>query len=148
MTSELLLINGGFNGITKSSVLRIRTFVYNPDVSLELKIVKKARFSFYSAHSSTTASLTFFTARIFSSYLTDIKTKRLIWIGAFAYPVLTGFLRLKTVRHFRTDVITGYFFGAFFGYIIPDLHRISNYRLSFRPSYGGDSFQVYLSYTL
>ncbi len=37
MTSELLLINSGFNGIMKSSVLRTRPFVYNPEVSLELK---------------------------------------------------------------------------------------------------------------
>ncbi len=148
MTSELLLLNGGFNGIIKSSVLRIRPFVYNPDVSLDLKTVKKARYSFYSAHTSTTAALTFFTARLFSSYLTDTKTKTWIWIGAVTYPALTGILRLETGRHFRTDVITGYFFGAFFGYIIPDLHRISNERLSFRPSFGEDAFQVYLTYTL
>ncbi len=148
MTSELLLLNGGFNGIMKASVLRIRPFVYNPDVPLELKTQKNARFSFYSAHASTTASLTFFTARLFSSYLTDTKTKTLIWIGAVTYPALTGFLRLETGRHFRTDVITGYLFGAFFGYIIPDLHRITNDRLSFRPSFGEGSFQAYLSYTL
>ncbi len=148
MTSELLLLNGGFNGIIKSSVLRVRPFVYNPDVSLDLKTVKKARYSFYSAHTSTTASLTFFTARLFSSYLTDTKTKTWIWIGAVTYPALTGILRLETGRHFRTDVITGYFFGAFFGYIIPDLHRISNERLSFRPSFGEDAFQVYFTYTL
>jgi len=148
MTSELMLLNGGFNGIIKSSVLRIRPFVYNPDVSIELKTVKKARFSFYSAHTSTTAAITFFTARLFSSYLTDTKTKTLIWIGAVTYPALTGFLRLETGRHFRTDVITGYVFGAFLGYIIPDFHRISGDRLSFRPSFGGDSFQVYLSYEL
>lgn len=148
MTSELLLINGGFNGIIKSSVLRIRPFVYNPDVSLELKIEKNARFSFYSAHTATTAALTFFTARLFSSYLTDTKTKTLIWIGAVTYPALTGLLRLQTGRHFRTDVITGYIFGAFFGYIIPDLHRITNDRFSLRPSFGRDSFQVYLSFAL
>ncbi len=35
MTSELMLLNGGFNGILKASVLRIRPYVYNPDVSLE-----------------------------------------------------------------------------------------------------------------
>jgi len=148
MTSELLLINGGFNGLIKSSVLRIRPFVYNPEVDIELKTEKNARFSFYSGHTSTTASLAFFTARLFSSYLTNTKTKTLIWIGAVTYPALTGLLRLKTGRHFRTDVITGYIFGAFFGYIIPDLHRISNDRLSFRPSFGGDSFQVYLAYKL
>jgi len=148
MTSELFLINGGFNGILKKSVLRIRPFVYNPEVDLELKTEKSARFSFYSAHTSTTASLTFFTARLFSSYLTNTRTKTLIWIGAVTYPAVTGILRLETGRHFRTDVITGYIFGAFFGYIIPDLHRISNDRLSFRPSFGGESFQVYLSYKL
>jgi len=148
MTSELLLIQGGFNGIMKSSVLRIRPFVYNPNVSIDLKTEKNARFSFYSAHTSTTAAITFFTARLFSGYLTNVRTKTLIWIGAVTYPALTGFLRLETGRHFRTDVITGYIFGAFFGYIIPDLHRISNDRLSFRPSFGEDSFQVYLSYKL
>jgi membrane-associated phospholipid phosphatase len=148
MTAELLLLNGGFNGIIKSSALRTRPFVYNPDVSLELKTQKKARFSFYSAHTSTTASLTFFTARLFAGYLTDTKTKTLIWIGAVTYPALTGYLRLETGRHFRTDVITGYILGAFFGYIIPDLHRITNDRLSFRPSFGEGSYQFYLSYTL
>jgi len=148
MTSELLLLNGGFNGIIKSSVLRIRPFVYNPNVSLELKTKRNARFSFYSAHASTTASLTFFTARLFSEYLTDTKTKTFIWIGAVTYPALTGLLRIRTGRHFRTDVITGYIFGAFFGYIIPDLHKITNNRLSFRPSFGNGPYKFYLSYAL
>ncbi len=148
MTSELALINAGFNGIIKSSVLRIRPFVYNPDVSLELKTEKNARYSFYSGHTSTTASLTYFTARLFSSYLTNTRTKTLIWIGAVTYPLLTGLLRIQTGRHFRTDVLTGYVFGAFFGYIIPDLHRITNDRLSFRPSFGSGSFNFYLSYAL
>lgn len=148
MTSELILINSGFNGILKASVLRTRPFVYNPDVSIDLKTEKNARYSFYSGHTSVTASFSFFTARLFASYLNNTRTKTLIWIGAVTYPMLTGFLRLDTGRHFRTDVITGYFFGAFFGYIMPDLHRITNDRLSVRPSFGGGGLNVYLSYAL
>lgn len=146
MMSEVLLINSGLNGILKSSVLRTRPFVYNPDVPLELKTDKKARYSFYSAHTATTASLTFFTARLFSSYLTDTKTKSLIWTAAALYPAITGLARQNTGRHFRTDILTGYIFGAFIGYIMPDLHRVSNDRFSFRPAFGDDSFQVYLSF--
>lgn len=148
MMSELLLINSGLNGILKSSVQRTRPFVYNPDVDLELKTEKKARYSFYSAHTATTAALTFFTARLFSSHLTDTKTKSLIWTGAALYPAIVGLARQNTGRHFRTDIITGYIFGGFLGYVMPDLHRISRDKFTFIPSFGQDSFQVFLTYSL
>ena len=148
MMSEVLLINSGLNGVLKSSVLRTRPFVYNPDVDMELKTDKKARYSFYSAHTATTAALTFFTARLFSSHLTDTKSKSLIWTGAALYPAIVGLARQNTGRHFRTDILTGYIFGAFIGYIMPDLHRIGNDRFAFRPSFGEDTFQFFLSYSL
>ncbi|MCW8809482.1 MAG: phosphatase PAP2 family protein [Ignavibacteriaceae bacterium] len=123
MYGEVLLINAGLTGIVKGTVTRIRPFAYDSNTPIEKKTDTDARVSFYSGHTSFTASACFFTARVFSEYLTDNTAKILIWSAAAIYPAVSGILRVNAHSHFPTDVIVGYIVGAAIGYLIPELHK-------------------------
>lgn len=126
MYGEVILLNAGLNGIVKSLALRSRPYVYDQNSPIEKKYEADARFSFYSGHTSMTASNSFYTAKVFSEYLTSSTTKTLIWVAAAVIPAVTGFSRVNTHNHFPTDVIVGYIVGAAIGYLIPELHKYEN----------------------
>jgi len=121
--SEVLLIQASINGMVKGSVLRTRPFVYDSQTSLEEKQTIDARISFFSGHTSMTAAISFFTARVFSAYVEDDAAKILIWSGAVILPAVTAFSRVNNHWHFPTDVMVGYAVGAAIGYFIPELHK-------------------------
>jgi len=120
---EVLLIQAGLNAIIKAVTMRTRPYVYDPNTPMDKKTSKDARLSFYSGHTSTSAAMSFYIAKVFSDYLSDITTKTFIWTGAALYPALVGYLRQDSGHHFRTDVITGYAVGAMVGYVVPELHK-------------------------
>lgn len=126
MYGEVFLINAGINGIVKGAVARTRPYTYDDSTPIEDKTDRGAKFSFYSGHTSFTASACFFTAKVFSEYLTDNTAKILIWSTAAIYPAITGILRINDHWHFPTDVIVGYIAGAAIGYLIPELHKNNN----------------------
>jgi membrane-associated phospholipid phosphatase len=126
MYGEVALLNAGINGLVKGLTTRVRPFVYDENSPIEEKYKLDARHSFYSGHTSMSASNSFFTAKVFSEYLTDNTAKTLIWTAAAIIPVVTGFSRINTHNHFPTDVIVGYIVGAAIGYLIPELHKNEN----------------------
>ncbi len=126
MYGEVVLLNAGINGLVKGLTTRNRPFVYDENSPLEEKYKLDARHSFYSGHTSFTASNSFFTARVFSEYLTDNTAKTLIWTAAALIPAVTGLSRINTHNHFPTDAIVGYIVGAAIGYFIPELHKYEN----------------------
>jgi membrane-associated phospholipid phosphatase len=126
MYGEVVLLNAGINGLVKGLTTRNRPYVYDINSSVEEKYKTGARHSFYSGHTSFTASNSFFTARVFSEYLIDNTSKTLIWTAAAIIPAVTGFSRINTHNHFPTDVIVGYIVGAAIGYLIPEIHKYEN----------------------
>lgn len=123
MYGEVFLINKGINALVKGLTTRNRPFVFDNDSPIEKKTMIDARHSFYSGHTSVTASNSFFTAKVFSEYLSDNTAKTLIWTAAAIIPAVTGFSRINTHNHFPTDVIIGYIVGAAIGYLIPEIHK-------------------------
>ncbi|MGK7394131.1 MAG: phosphatase PAP2 family protein [Candidatus Cyclobacteriaceae bacterium M3_2C_046] len=136
MGSEVALINNGINILIKSTVERPRPYLYNEDVAVETRIKPYGRLSFYSAHTSNAASLSFFTAKIISGYSEHKLLKKMVWIGAFTFPAVTGYLRYSSGRHFPSDIITGYMMGATIGYLVPFLHQSDSL---------GEQFQVFIN---
>ena len=126
MYGEVVLLNAGINGLVKGLTTRNRPFVYDENSPTEEKYKVGARHSFYSGHTSFAASNSFFTARVFSEYLTDNTAQVFIWSAAALIPAVTGFSRVNTHNHFPTDVIVGYIVGAAIGYLIPELHKYEN----------------------
>lgn len=117
---------------------RIRPLVYNPDVLYEDKTFKRNKNSFYSGHTSTSATASFFVAKVYCDYHPELGNKKFIFYSlALIPPVFTGYYRYKGMKHFPTDVLTGLAVGAATGILIPHLHKHrKNKNLSFMPIAG------------
>ena len=109
--------------LTKGLSLRSRPYVYHPDVPMEAKTGIDARKSFFSGHTSAAAANSFFAARVFSDYYPESKWKNLIWGLAIALPAWTAIERVSAGKHFPSDVLAGYAFGAMCGYFVPFFHK-------------------------
>ena len=126
MYGEAVLLNASLNALVKAITLRDRPFVYDPNSLIEPRLEIDARYSFYSGHTSMAAVNTFFTAKVYSAYISDGTTKTLLWTAAAISPAITGYARINTHNHFPTDVIVGYIVGAAIGYFIPEIHKTKN----------------------
>ncbi|MFK7981359.1 MAG: phosphatase PAP2 family protein [Saprospiraceae bacterium] len=123
MFGESWLLTTGITNLTKRTAKRTRPFVYNEEVDISEKMIASARRSFFSGHTSSTTANYFFTAKVFSDYFPDSKFKPVVWGVAITVPAITGYLRVKAGKHYRSDVISGYAVGALVGYFVPQIHK-------------------------
>ena len=132
MSVEVIAINWALTSITKKIAGRTRPLAYNSAFPLEEKTTENARASFFSGHTSHTAALSFFTAKVMTDYHSDarIGAKIGIWAFAASIPAVTGYLRIRAGKHFPTDTIVGYLAGGLVGIAIPSLHKRSEQRLT------------------
>ncbi len=145
MAAEALLLNGGITTLIKSSVKRTRPYVYDPLIPIEKKLSTSARMSFFSGHTSTVATMSFFSAKVFADYHPDSKWKPVVWTVATVLPATTAYLRYKGGKHFPTDVIVGYGVGAAIGILVPHLHRSKDKQFKLTPMVTGDAFGLSLN---
>jgi len=83
------------------------------------------RSSLYSGHVASAASISFFTAKVFCDYHPELGWKKYLVYGAAAIPpLIAGYLRMKALFHFPSDIIVGFGIGALCGILIPEIHRI------------------------
>jgi len=144
MALETFFITDGITNTIKAITKRFRPFTYNTEIPDEERLVNGARFSFISGHSSNTAALGFFSAKVYSDLYPDSKWKPLIWTLGVTLPAMTGYLRYRAGKHFPTDIIGGYVLGASVGYLVPHFHKISNDNLNLNlvPINGGLLFSL------
>jgi len=103
---------------------RIRPLVYNPDVEYGEKTFMRNKNSFFSGHTSTSATASFYTAKVYCDYHPELGNKKFIFYGlALIPPAFTGYYRYKGMKHFPTDVLTGMAAGAAVGILVPHLHK-------------------------
>ncbi len=122
MGAEALMLNFAIANFVKELACRKRPLLYNSKVPLERKMKKDNFKSFFSGHTSTTATMSFFFAKTYSDYNPHSKLKPLVWTSCALFPAITGFLRFKAGKHFWTDIITGYAVGVMCGLAVPYLH--------------------------
>lgn len=125
LLAESILVSTGVTGLTKRLVRRERPYLYNPAVPADEKQTLDGRLSFFSGHTSLSATMTFFTARLWCDYHPNSQLKAVVWGLAAAIPATTGYLRIKAGKHFLSDVATGYVVGALVGSMVPALHKVS-----------------------
>jgi membrane-associated phospholipid phosphatase len=123
MQAETLLLTNAITSLTKILVYRPRPYAYNESFPIEEKLNFNARESFFSGHVAATASMSFFTATVFSQYYPDSKLKPLVWSYGVLWPAATGYFRYTAGKHFPTDILTGYLVGAMTGILIPKIHQ-------------------------
>lgn len=133
--SEALLVNGSVKTWTAITTDRYRPITYIPEATVAERTDPANHNSFFSGHTSTTATATFFMARILDDLHPELKGKRwLLYAGATVPPAMAGWLRIRAGKHFPSDVATGLAFGAAVGILIPELHRATRTeRLSYLP---------------
>lgn len=120
---ETFALTAALTMFTKELVQRKRPYVYNPDVSLEGKLSKSSKASFFSGHTSAAAASSFFIAKVYADYHPDSRLKPLFWTGAALVPAITGLCRYGAGKHFFTDILVGYAIGTTIGILVPHLHR-------------------------
>ncbi len=123
MLLETIGLNATLTFASKYIVKRPRPFMYDPEVSLSDKQSSSARLSFVSGHTSSAASLSFFTAKVFADLYPQSKWKGVVWTVGAVLPAVVGGLRVAGGRHFLTDVVAGYVLGGLVGWGIPMLHK-------------------------
>lgn len=108
------------------SVRRARPFTYNPDIPMELRTGEAKSNSFFSGHVSFAATSTYFLAKVLTDYHHIKGWQRLAIFGAATIPpAMVGYYRMRSARHFKTDVLLGLLVGGASGIGIPELHRIT-----------------------
>lgn len=105
---------------TKVSAGRQRPFVRscsaNPNYSTGCDAGRDRNASFFSGHASSTATL----AGLLCNRHRDLLSWDGLWcVGGIGGTAATGVLRITADNHWATDVITGWSFGAVFGFILP-----------------------------
>lgn len=150
MGLEVGAITYGLTLGVKHTFNRARPLAYNDNVPIEERTNLNARLSFFSGHASFTAAFSFYVAKIMNDYHPNMKTgyKIALWSFSAAIPLATSYLRVKGGLHFPTDVISGFAFGAFVGWLIPELHKNKelNKKLSISPQFIQGTKGLYLSY--
>jgi membrane-associated phospholipid phosphatase len=134
--SEVFFFTKGITGITKTVVGRTRPYLYNTDFTPEERFALQqdaptATTSFFSGHSS----VTFAFAVLLSKTYTDIYGKntwsKIIWVTSLSAATATALARIEAGVHYPTDVIAGALIGSAIGYLIPELHKTKNRKISF-----------------
>jgi len=120
---EVLFLNSATTTLTKTLVKRTRPTVYNPLTDTDLESISSTRLSFFSGHTSGTAAMFFFSGKVFADHFPDSKWKPVVWSAAAIVPAVAAYTRVKSGKHFPTDVITGYTVGALFGILVPHFHK-------------------------
>lgn len=127
---------------------RIRPMAYYPDVPLDQKTDYRNRNSFYSGHTSSSASSSFFVAKVYCDYHPELGNKKYLFYSlALIPPVFTGFFRYQGLKHYPTDTIVGLIVGSSAGILIPHLHKITKSTLTIVP-FGGQMNGLALSFSL
>ena len=125
MLAQTMLLNDGLTRTTKALIRRSRPLTFNEAYDEGAKLKGDARLSFVSGHTSNTAALSFFTAKVLHDLYPDSPLRPLIWATAAAVPLATGYARYQAGKHFPTDIVAGYALGAALGILIPQWHKLS-----------------------
>jgi membrane-associated phospholipid phosphatase len=104
---------------------RMRPIVYYEVLPMDQRINGANRNSFYSGHTASATAATFFMVKVFSDYHPGLGNyKYLLYTSALIPPLILGYIRIKALYHFPSDVIVGVGVGALCGIIIPEFHHI------------------------
>ena len=108
---------------------KLRPYVYYDNYSYDDRRGGNNRNSMYSGHTATAAASTFFMVKVYCDYHPEIG-RRKYWLYGLASipPLVEGYLRVKALAHFPTDVMVGYMIGATVGVVVPEMHKFKDRR--------------------
>jgi membrane-associated phospholipid phosphatase len=121
------LYNFSFFGPAFQNKLRPYVF-YDDYYTADQRRGGNQRNSMYSGHTASAAAATFFMVKVYSDYHPEIGRKKYLLYGlASVPPLVEGYLRMKALTHFPSDIMIGYLIGATCGVAVPALHRFKSH---------------------
>jgi len=89
----------------------------DPEINTQIRLVLiRKSFSFFSGHAANTMAVTVF--------LYSILKSRFKYLGfLFLWPLIFAYSRIYLGVHFPGDILTGYFFGALFGFLLSLVYK-------------------------
>jgi len=116
----------GLTTVTKNIARMPRPYIFNPEVTNNIKQTKDGRQSFFSGHAALAfAGMTFF-AETYCNYYPETSNHTLIWMGSMTLASATALLRVFSGRHFPIDILVGSAVGFAVGKLIPLMHESPN----------------------
>lgn len=106
-------------------IQRLRPLTWYDEFPIEERNGGNNRNSFFSGHVSSTATGTYFTAKVFCDYRPELSfgQRALVYTIASAPPIFVAINRVRALRHFPSDTLIGLGVGAFIGTIVPQFHK-------------------------
>ena len=130
---EAQAINSAAYAVGAGTVRRMRPIMYNPDVSMDVKLGTNTTNSFFSGHTSVVATSTFFMVTVYYDLHPEARNK-MLWYGmASVPPAIAGYFRYRAGKHFPTDIMTGFAVGAMTGILVPEWHKVNGGRFCVYP---------------
>lgn len=123
MYLEATILTYGLTQTVKGLTNRLRPYVYNSNVPIEIKLDPDAKNSFFSGHTALTATYSFLSYKIYSDFYPKSDLKPWLIGGAIGLPFITATSRVLAGKHYLSDVLTGYIVGTIIGYGLPFLHK-------------------------
>lgn len=120
---QTVATTGALFTMTAGTVYRYRPLTYSSAASSAQRTRKNATNSFFAGHTATTATATFFAAKVFHDFNPDSPARPYVWGAAAAIPAAVGYYRLQAGKHFLSDNLLGYTIGAAVGMVVPQLHK-------------------------
>ncbi|HRO41686.1 MAG TPA: phosphatase PAP2 family protein [Flavipsychrobacter sp.] len=106
---------------------KLRPVVYYDYFTYDERRGGNNRNSLYSGHTATATAATFFAAKVFADYHPELGRKKYLLYGlASVPPLIEGYLRMKALAHFPTDIMVGFMIGATVGVVVPELHKFKD----------------------
>lgn len=111
----LVLFTDQTTNLIKNTVQRLRPG-NNPEIAGIIRAVQKRHsFSFISGHASNSMAVAFFTYRVLHPYLKHIGF-------FFLWPLIFAYSRIYLGLHYPGDILCGYLYGLFTGWLILELY--------------------------
>lgn len=112
----LLLFTDQITNLVKNSVQRLRP-CNNPEINTFIRIVQsRTSFSFFSGHAANTMAVATFL------HLNFKRDYKYLWL-LFLWPLIFAYSRIYLGLHYPLDILSGYFFGAIFGFVIFKIYK-------------------------
>ena len=134
----------GFAPFGPTGVDRFRPGVYYDESNPDTRPDGNNRNSMFSGHVSTMSTGFYFMVRMIDDYNPQLTggQRILLYTGATLPSLYGGWLRIKGLKHYPSDVLIGLGVGAISGIGVPSLHkwwkqRHPGSRVALRPVYGG-----------
>jgi len=103
---------------------RIRPQAYYEEFSYGDRNSGNNRNSFYSGHVASITASTFFMAKVYSDFHPELgDDKYFLYGAALVPPLVVGYLRIRALKHFPTDIVVGMGVGIICAIVVPELHR-------------------------